>query len=166
MKITKISLTNFRAFKQTQTIEFAPVTCCLDQTVSVKVPYSKLCSVQQILSKGQCNPMYLDALNKYIGGFENLVHKRDLDTNITLKIEYDKGDAIGSSYVYLADLLGDSIDLQMSSPIIDASKVAIEFEISWSKFENCLYQTYKIWFDESLQKSLVLQVLNKLLLQP
>jgi AAA15 family ATPase/GTPase len=26
MKITKLSLTNFRSFKETQTIEFAPVT--------------------------------------------------------------------------------------------------------------------------------------------
>lgn len=153
MKITKISLTNFRAFKQTQTIEFAPVTLLFGpNSVGKSTVLKALFYVQQILSKGQCNPMYLDALNKkYIGGFENLVHKRDLDTNITLKIEYDKGDAIGSSYVYLADLLGDSIDLQMSSPIIDASKVAIEFEISWSKFEKTAYiKTYKIWFDESL----------------
>lgn len=153
MKITKISLTNFRAFKQTQTIEFAPVTLLFGpNSVGKSTVLKALFYVQQILSKGQCNPMYLDALNKkYIGGFENLVHKRDLDTNITLKIEYDKGDAIGSSYVHLADLLGDVIDLQMSSPIIDANKVAIEFEISWSKFEKTAYiKTYKIWFDESL----------------
>lgn len=153
MKITKISLTNFRAFKQTQTIEFAPVTLLFGpNSVGKSTVLKALFYVLQILSKGQCNPMYLDALNKkYIGGFENLVHKRDLDTNITLKIEYDKGDAIGSSYVHLADLLGDVIDLQMSSPIIDASKVAIEFEISWSKYEKDAYiKTYKIWFDESL----------------
>lgn len=153
MKITKISLTNFRAFKQTQTIEFAPVTLLFGpNSVGKSTVLKALFYVQQILSKGHCNPMYLDALNKkYIGGFENLVHKRDLDTNIILKIEYDKGDAIGSSYVHLADLLGDVIDLQMSSPIIDASKVAIEFEISWSKFEKDAYiKTYKIWFDESL----------------
>ncbi|MCO8069829.1 AAA family ATPase [Acinetobacter lwoffii] len=153
MKITKISLTNFRAFKQTQTIEFAPVTLLFGpNSVGKSTVLKALFYVQQILSKGQCNPMYLDALNKkYIGGFENLVHKRDLDTNITLKIEYEKGDAIGSSYVHLADILGDVIDLQMGSPIIDANKVAIEFEISWSKFEITAYiKTYKIWFDESL----------------
>jgi AAA15 family ATPase/GTPase len=153
MKITKISLTNFRAFKQSQTIEFAPVTLLFGpNSVGKSTVLKALFYVQQILSKGQCNPMYLDALNKkYIGGFENLVHKRDLDTNITLKIEYEKGDAIGSSYVHLADILGDVIDLQMGSPIIDANKVAIEFEISWSKFEKTAYiKTYKIWFDESL----------------
>jgi len=153
MKITKISLTNFRAFKQTQTIEFAPVTLLFGpNSVGKSTVLKALFYVQQILSKGQCNPMYLDALNKkYIGGFENLVHKRDLDTNITLKIEYEKGDAIGSSYVHLADILGDVIDLQMGSPIIDANNIAIEFEISWSKFEKTAYiKTYKIWFDESL----------------
>lgn len=153
MKITKISLTNFRAFKQSQTIEFAPVTLLFGpNSVGKSTVLKALFYVQQILSKGQCNPMYLDALNKkYIGGFENLVHKRDLDTNITLKIEYDKGDAIGSSYVHLADILGDVIDLQMGSPIIDANNIAIEFEISWSKFEKTAYiKTYKIWFDEIL----------------
>ena len=83
--------------------------------------------------------MYLDALNKkYIGGFENLVHKRDLDTNITLKIEYDKGDTIGSSYAYLYELLSEELDIQLSSPVEDAQTIAVEFEIAWHKLEKPL----------------------------
>jgi hypothetical protein len=93
--------------------------------------------------------MYLDALNKkYIGGFENLVHKRDLDTNITLKIEYDKGDAIGSSYAYLYELLSEELDIQLSSPVVDAQTIAVEFEIAWHKFEQTAYiKTYRVEFD-------------------
>lgn len=150
MKITKISLTNFRAFKQTQTIEFAPVTLLFGpNSVGKSTVLKALFYVQQILSKGQCNPMYLDALNKkYIGGFENLVHKRDLDTNITLKIEYDKGDAIGSSYAYLYELLSEELDIQLSSPVVDAKTIAIEFEIAWHKFEKTAYiKTYRVEFD-------------------
>lgn len=150
MKITKISLTNFRAFKQTQTIDFAPVTLLFGpNSVGKSTVLKALFYVQQILEKGQCNPMYLDALNKkYIGGFENLVHKRDLDTNITLKIEYDKGDAIGSSYAYLYELLSEELDIQLSSPIIDARTIAVEFEIAWHKFERTAYiKTYRVEFD-------------------
>lgn len=150
MKITKISLTNFRAFKQTQTIEFAPVTLLFGpNSVGKSTVLKALFYVQQILSKGQCNPMYLDALNKkYIGGFENLVHKRNLDTNITLKIEYDKGDAIGSSYAYLYELLSEELDIQLSSPIVDAKTIAVEFEIAWHKFEKTAYiKTYRVEFD-------------------
>lgn len=150
MKITKISLTNFRAFKQTQTIEFSPVTLLFGpNSVGKSTVLKALFYVQQILSKGQCNPMYLDALNKkYIGGFENLVHKRDLDTNITLKIEYDKGDAIGSSYAYLYELLSEELDIQLSSPVVDAKTIAIEFEIAWHKFEKTAYiKTYRVEFD-------------------
>ena len=150
MKITKISLTNFRAFKQTQTIEFAPVTLLFGpNSVGKSTVLKALFYVQQILSKGQCNPMYLDALNKkYIGGFENLVHKRDLDTNITLKIEYEKGDAIGSSYAYLYELLSEELDIQLSSPVVDAQTIAVEFEIAWHKFEKTAYiKTYRVEFD-------------------
>lgn len=150
MKITKISLTNFRAFKQTQTIEFAPVTLLFGpNSVGKSTVLKALFYVQQILAKGQCNPIYLDALNKkYIGGFENLVHKRDLDTNITLKIEYDKGDAIGSSYAYLYELLSEELDIQLSSPVVDAQTIAVEFEIAWHKFEKTAYiKTYRVEFD-------------------
>ena len=150
MKITKISLTNFRAFKQTQTIEFAPVTLLFGpNSVGKSTVLKALFYVQQILSKGQCNPMYLDALNKkYIGGFENLVHKRDLDTNITLKIEYDKGDTIGSSYAYLYELLSEELDIQLSSPVEDAQTIAVEFEIAWHKLEKTAYvKTYRVEFD-------------------
>lgn len=150
MKITKISLTNFRAFKQTQTIDFAPVTLLFGpNSVGKSTVLKALFYVQQILEKGQCNPMYLDALNKkYIGGFENLVHKRDLDTNITLKIEYDKGDAIGSSYAYLYELLSEELDIQLSSPVVDAQTIAVEFEIAWHKTEKTAYiKTYCVEFD-------------------
>ncbi|RJL70169.1 AAA family ATPase [Acinetobacter radioresistens] len=150
MKITKISLTNFRAFKQTQTIEFAPVTLLFGpNSVGKSTVLKALFYVQQILSKGQCNPMYLDALNKkYIGGFKNLVHKRDLDTNITLKIEYDKGDTIGSSYAYLYELLSEELDIQLSSPVEDAQTIAVEFEIAWHKLEKTAYvKTYRVEFD-------------------
>jgi AAA15 family ATPase/GTPase len=54
MRITKLSLTNFRSFKETQTIEFAPVTLLFGaSSVSKSTVLMALFYVQQILAKGR-----------------------------------------------------------------------------------------------------------------
>ena len=107
MKIKRISLTNFRSFKDTQSIEIAPVTLLFGpNSVGKSSVLMALFYLQQILSKGQCDPLRIEALgDKYVGGFKNLVNGRDLSKSITIKVEYEKSDDIGSSYAYLADLI-------------------------------------------------------------
>src|SRR5690625_1240094 len=80
MRITRISLTNFRSFKDTQPIEIAPVTLLFGpNSVGKSSVLMALAYVQQILKKGHCNPQKLDALgDKTIGGFRALVHGQDL----------------------------------------------------------------------------------------
>lgn len=62
------------------TIDLAPITLMFGPNSAGKSSvFSALFYIQQILEKKQCDPMYIDALNKkYVGGFENLVYKRDL----------------------------------------------------------------------------------------
>lgn len=134
MRITKLSLTNFRSFKETQTIEFAPVTLLFGpNSVGKSTVLTALFYLQQILGKEQCNPMRIDALgNKHIGGFKNLVNGKDLGKSISLAVEYDKGDSIGQSYYHLADLLPDSLPFYLESPIVEAKKVEVKFELKWS----------------------------------
>lgn len=149
MKITKISLTNFKSFGRTQTIEFAPVTLLFGpNSVGKSTVLNALFYLQQILEKGQCDPMYLDAMNKkFVGGFEKLVHKRNLNSNITIRVDYEKT-GIGSSYAYLYELLSEELDIQLSSPVVDAQNIAIELEIAWSNFEKTAYvKEYSVWFD-------------------
>ncbi|WP_174208635.1 AAA family ATPase [Shewanella halifaxensis] len=63
MRITKLSLTNFRSFKATQTIDFAPVTLLFGpNSVGKSTVLMALFYLQQILSKGQCDPARIDAL--------------------------------------------------------------------------------------------------------
>lgn len=150
MRITKLSLTNFRSFKETQSIDFAPVTLLFGpNSVGKSTVLMALFYLQQILAKGQCDPARIDALGgKFVGGFKNLVNGKDINNSIKLKLEYDKGDAIGSTYTYLTDLIGEQVDLALSSPVSDARKIAIELEVSWSKSQKTAYvSNYKIWFD-------------------
>jgi len=150
MRITKLSLTNFRSFKVTQTIEFAPVTLLLGpNSVGKSSIILALFYLQQIVEHGQCNPAEIEAIgNKKIGGFKSLVANRDLSNDITIKIEFEKENQIGSSYVYLADYVESELLFSLSSPTIDAELVTLEFDISWSKERNTAYiSTYRVWFD-------------------
>jgi AAA15 family ATPase/GTPase len=151
MIITKLSLTNFRSFKETQTIEFAPVTLLFGpNSVGKSTVLMALFYLQQILSKGQCDPASIDALGgKFVGGFKNLVNGKDINKNIKLKVEYDKGNAIGSTYTYLSDLIGEQVNIALNSPSSEAKKIAVEFEISWSISQKAAFiSNYKVWFDE------------------
>ncbi|MFT6029894.1 MAG: hypothetical protein ACI8O8_001635 [Oleiphilaceae bacterium] len=153
MRITKLSLTNFRSFKETQTIEFAPVTLLFGpNSVGKSTVLLALFYLQQILAKGQCDPKRLEPLgDKVIGGFKSLVNGRDINKSIKIKVEFEKGNEIGSSYVYLGDYIEDQLDFTIGSPSIAAKTIALEFQISWSKAANTAYiSNYSVWFDSVL----------------
>jgi AAA15 family ATPase/GTPase len=69
MRITKLSLTNFRSSKETQTIEFVPVTLLFGpNSVGKSTVLIALFYLQQILDKGQCDPQRIDALGGKLVG--------------------------------------------------------------------------------------------------
>ncbi|EHV9705085.1 DUF3696 domain-containing protein [Vibrio parahaemolyticus] len=165
MKITKLSLTNFRSFKQTQTIDFAPVTLLFGpNSVGKSTVLMALFYLQQLLEKGQCNPQRLEAMsNKYVGGFKNLVHGKDLSNNITLKVEYQKpevtsGHSYDDSLFFIDDIQERENKLQgnlkrqllsISSPIEWANTIAIELEIKWSHAANTAFVCRQtVWLDD------------------
>lgn len=149
MKLTKLSLTNFRSFKDTQTMDFAPVTLLVGpNSVGKSTVLMSLFYLQQIIEKGQCNPQKLEALNdKYIGGFKKLVHGHDIRSKIKIKIEFDKSERIGNSYGVIEDLFED-FNIGISSPSEAAKKMSIEFEIAWSEsLETAYISRYTVAFD-------------------
>jgi predicted ATPase len=150
MRITKLSLTNFRSFKETQTIEFAPVTLLFGpNSVGKSSVLMSIFYLHQVLTQGNCNPVRLSALNnKYVGGFENLVHGRKLDNPMVIKIEFDKQGKVGSSYGFLSDLI-EGVELCVSSPSVAAETMALEFEIAWSAVRKTAYVSrYTVFFDD------------------
>ena len=150
MNITKLSLTNFRSFGKTQTIDFASVTLLFGpNSVGKSSVLMALAYIHQILLKGQCDPMKLEVLgDKYVGGFKRLVHGRDLSKSIIIKIEYSKAE-VGHSYAYLMDIMGEQFDWHMRSASIDAERAAIEVEVSWSEVANTAFVSrYTVWLDD------------------
>lgn len=152
MRITQISLTNFRSFKETQVFDLAPVTLMFGPNSAGKSSiFSALFYVQQILEKEQCNPMYLDALGKkYVGGFKNLVYKRNLESTIKIKIKYEfDHQAEGVSYAYLYDLIESELDIKLDSPAKQTMSISTEFEIAWCKNKKDAYvKTYIVEFED------------------
>lgn len=154
MKITKISLTNFRSFKKKQTIEIAPVTLLFGpNSVGKSSVLMALAYVQQILEKGHCDPQVLDALgDKTIGGFRSLVYGGDLNRTICIRLEFELGKTIYPSddedYPYLANIFNAEIlDLQDFGGSVGI--FAFELEIAWSvKMEWAFVRNYRVWVND------------------
>ncbi|MEZ8302921.1 DUF3696 domain-containing protein [Vibrio splendidus] len=173
MNITKLSLTNFRSFQQTQTIEFAPVTLLFGpNSVGKSSVLMALFYLQHVINEGQCDPQRIEALgNKYVGGFKNLINGKDLSKTMVIKVEYQKpknqaGYSFDDSTWFIEGLLqkaaqlGESVSeplLNMSSPSEWADKVAIEFEIKWSHAEKTAFVCRQsVWLDNEF----ILEVKN------
>lgn len=153
MRITQISLTNFRSFRATQNIDIAPVTLLFGpNSVGKSSILLALFYVQQILKHGHCDPLRIDALgNKHVGGFRSLVNGRDLSKRITLKITYKKSSFMGASYSKISELFEQDLGLTVDSPSADADEIAVEFSIAWSKQQATAYiANYKVWMDGQL----------------
>ncbi|MEZ8990123.1 DUF3696 domain-containing protein [Vibrio breoganii] len=154
MNITKLSLTNFRSFKKTQTIEFAPTTLLFGPNSAGKSTIlMAFFYIQHILEKGNCDPQYISALgDKYIGGFKNLVHGRDITKPIKIKIEFEK-DSIGSTYFDPSDVVPnihelESICAQMPEVMYETKNIAVEFTIEWSRVNRKAYVSeYGVWLN-------------------
>ena len=161
MRITKLSLTNFKSFKQEQTIEFAPVTLLFGpNSVGKSSVILSLFYLQQIIERGQANPTRIEALKaKHLGGFLSLVHGKDLSKDIVIKVELNKSGYIGKSYLSEASELTEaiiddnsiSLDQQaflMPSVVENSESVVLEFTISWSESLNSAkIKTYRVWSD-------------------
>ena len=178
MKITKISLTNFRSFKETQTIHLAPVTLFFGpNSVGKSSILVALAYVQQILAKGHCDPQKLDALgSKSIGGFRSLVHGQDLKKNIKIKLDFEPDKT--PFVLYDADVVDMSNHIQGASYLLmedfggNINTGAIEFEIAWSqRYQKAYVKFYRVWINDDYigcisssedQKNTEIQALNTL----
>lgn len=155
MKINNLTLTNFRSFKDTQSIDFAKLTLLFGpNSVGKSTILLALFYLQHILKNGQCDPQRIDALGgKYVGGFKNLVHCRDLDKSITIKLEYDKEGAIGTTYGRTLTMLNDMENLDGSLLLLEdqasqTETVALEWVISWSESRQTAYvEKYSVWLN-------------------
>lgn len=159
MKITKLSLTNFRAFKTEQTIEFAPTTLLFGaNSVGKSSILVALAYLQQILQKGQCNPKRLDALGgKYVGGFESLVYGRDVSQQIVIGVEFEPGSSIPTEYETYAETYDHGLDyLAMQDVAGNADKYLVNFTIAYSASHKVAYvRRYDVWVNDLFAGTIV-----------
>lgn len=161
MRIAQLALTNFRAFKTTQTLTFAPLTLLFGaNSVGKSSVLLALFYLQEILTQGDCSPKRIKALgSKYVGGFSSLVHEKNLANAIVLNVRYEKAESeSGRSYQqtaqFIEELLGHRQDpfvsyLSISSPSEWANSINIEFEIKWhTASQNAYVARYSVWADD------------------
>lgn len=154
MRITKISLTNFRSFKDRQEIDIAPVTLLFGpNSVGKSSVLMALAYVQQILEKGHCDPQKLDALgDKSIGGFRSLVNGGDLNRPIGIRLDLELGNTIYPSFdedlEYLAERFNGE-PLQLTDFAGSVEHFALEIAVAWSHtLEQAYVQSYQVWINQ------------------
>jgi len=155
MRITKISLTNFRSFKSTQSIELAPVTLLFGpNSVGKSSVLMALAYVQQILRKGHCNPQRLNALgDKTIGGFRSLVYGQDTTQSIKIRLYFEAGNTLFDNYATdamdMSNVMGRGPEVVAMTDFGGSIETgAVEFEISWSnQHKNAFVKNYRVWIN-------------------
>lgn len=152
MRITRISLTNFRSFKDTQSIDVAPVTLLFGpNSVGKSSVLMALAYVQQILKKGHCDPQKLDALGaKSVGGFRSLVNAQDLKKIIRIRLDYSSGKTpfvhYGMNVEEIARHIQNVNYVLMKDFGGSLETGAVEFEIAWSeRFKRAYVKDYRVW---------------------
>ena len=154
MKIKRISLTNFRSFKGTQSIDIAPVTLLFGpNSVGKSSVLIALAYIQQVLEKGHCDPQRLDSLgDKMIGGFRSLVHGGDLNRTICIKLDFELGNTIyrsdGDDYGYLGNIF-NAVPLELEDFGGSVERFSLELEIAWSyEMDWAFVKNYRVWIND------------------
>lgn len=153
MRITGVSLTNFRSFGETQTIDIAPVTLLFGpNSVGKSTVLMSLAYIQEILENGHCDPKRLFSLgDKPVGGFRSLVFSQDLERPIKIRIDYEAGQTVFGDYASAVEELASHLGLSfLLMPDIGGSinNGAIEVEVAWSKqFARAYVRHYRTWIN-------------------
>lgn len=152
MRITKLTLANFRSFGKEQTIEFAPLTLLFGpNSVGKSTVLMALFYVQQILAKGQCDPQRIEAMGqRFVGGFRHLVHGKRLDETLRIGVEFELGEKLGSSYVQLGELVATEVGAlgELIGLANRATTMSITLDVSWSFVRETAYVSgYRVAFD-------------------
>lgn len=145
MKLTKLILSNFRSFKDPQTIEFSPITLLFGpNSVGKTTVLMALFYLQHILDKGQCDPIHIEGMGKRrIDGFKSLVYGGNLNNEITIGIEFKPEQMIGVEYNAYIEEVSELLNIQqlliMKDISSEAESLYIELKIAWSFISSSAY---------------------------
>ncbi|HBM2889874.1 MULTISPECIES: AAA family ATPase [Klebsiella] len=157
MKLTKLVLSNFRSFKDPQTIEFSPVTLLFGaNSVGKTTILMAIFYLQHILDKGQCDPIHINAMgNRRVDGFKSLVYGGNLNNEITIGIEFEPEQMIGIEYSAYIEEVSELLNIQQLLAMKDISSEAdclyVELKIAWSFISSSAYvKQYNIFINNEI----------------
>lgn len=166
LKIKSLSLKNFKSIgENTQTIEFAPITLLFGANGAGKSTIIQaLAFLNEVINHRNYDPIKTevggDAMD--LGGFLNLVHKKQKDRSIEIGIGFDlEGNEINDLFIQLVPIeyqLEYSRDSDYWSDFYGYKKwlneinnMELNFKISWDdKTGKSFIQEYEIWLDMTL----------------
>jgi len=154
MRLTHIELENFKGIRARQEIDLKPITLLFGPNSAGKSTILQaLHYLREILERQNVDPDITIAGGLIdLGGFSTLVHNRELDRSVRIKVKLDLSEEHGGGILYLNSgtsageidfqelqlryLLGESRDFSDNAI---AQQVAIEVEIRWSELERTPY---------------------------
>ena len=134
--ITAIEIENFKGIGERQRIEFAPLTLIFGANSSGKSTIvHALHYLREILASGNGDVDEIPSTDGELrlGGFENLVHRHDIDRNICIRIETNMREhvAIRSHISGLKRWLGEKFDGKVMDQI---KNLGLEIEVGKADF--------------------------------
>ncbi len=144
MKITSLTVAGFKGIKNKATIPLAPITLFFGANSTGKsTVLHTLLYLYEVVAKRNFDAQYSSVAGEslYFGGFQNIVHGKDLNGVITLGATLDFRD--GTTHIW-DDYLSDSERWLLEShlgftPDSDADVVSFELDIKWDHTKNRTY---------------------------
>ncbi|WP_283392754.1 AAA family ATPase [Photobacterium phosphoreum] len=144
MKITSLTVGGFKGIKNKATIPLAPITLFFGANSTGKsTVLHALLYLYEVIAKRNFDAKYSSIAGEslYFGGFQNLVHGKDLDGVITLGATLDFRDGatdIWDDYLSYSErrFLEDIFDITLDS---EANTFSFEIDIKWDNIKQCTF---------------------------
>lgn len=137
MKLASLTIRNFKAVgERPARIELRPITLIFGPNSAGKSSIIKaLHYVRQVLEHHNLDPEWILDGAMDLGGFRNLVHRRDLDRAITIGLEVE--DEAGLAFPLW--LMVEEPLPELSVRLGTIRRAAVEFDVRWSALESKPY---------------------------
>jgi hypothetical protein len=141
--ITAITLENFKGIREPVTLRFRPITLLFGANSAGKSSFfHSLHYAHELFEHHNADADHTATGGPYVdlGGFESLVHGRDRNTAVRIKLDVRMDDfpwyGFGANYDVIGSAIGADIRTFLRDPIVEAS---VDLTIRWSHYEQRPY---------------------------
>ncbi|MGR6780349.1 AAA family ATPase [Moritella viscosa] len=144
MKITSLTVGGFKGIKNKATIPLAPITLFFGANSTGKsTVLHALLYLYEVVEKRNLDAQFsvITGESLYFGGFQNLVHGKDLDGVITLGATLDFRDSVSDIWDdYLSESERWLLEINLGfTPESEADVFSFELDVKWDHTKNCAF---------------------------